>query len=291
MFAGAQLAALPQSAIRLLELTRDPQAGPAEIAVPIEADPGLLGQVLRFVNSSYFGFSRKISSVKLAIALVGIRTVKNFALWNAVFRLIPNPKCGPFDLKDLWRDSLRRALFARTLGRLEALANAEDLFTAALLQDMAIPVLAHEAPEVYLKLLEARRNGRRRLSTIERQLFGWTHAEAAGILARHWKLPEHTAVLIEGHCQMDCLSDAPAAKSDEWVVALSAMLPSIADPLWVDCQLLEEQYARTAPASTTPLADLLEQVDREFRDFAPVMKVGVPGKSLTDFYQEAMATA
>src|SRR5262245_45250243 len=51
---GAQLPALPQSAIRLLELARNPDNGPREFAVPIEADPGLTGQVLKFVNSSYF---------------------------------------------------------------------------------------------------------------------------------------------------------------------------------------------------------------------------------------------
>ena len=74
VLANAQLPALPQSAIRLLELSQDPTNGPAEFAVPIESDPGLTGQVLRFVNSSYFGFSREISSVKLAITLVRMLT-------------------------------------------------------------------------------------------------------------------------------------------------------------------------------------------------------------------------
>src|SRR5436190_24336306 len=119
LLSSAQLPALPQSAIRLLELSQNPDNGPTEFAVPIEADPGLTGQVLKFVNSSYFGFSREINSVKLAITLVGIRTIKNFALWSAVFSLIPNPRCGPFDLKTLWQDSSRRALFARHFGRLQ----------------------------------------------------------------------------------------------------------------------------------------------------------------------------
>ena len=124
--------------------------------MPIESDPGLTGQVLKFVNSSYFGFSREISSVKLAITLVGIRTIKNFSLWSAVFSLMPNPKCGPFDLKSLWQDSLRRGLFARSFGKLLGLKEAEDLFAAALLQDMAVPLLAKEQPTRYLKLLETR---------------------------------------------------------------------------------------------------------------------------------------
>ena len=83
ILARAQLSGLPQSAVRLLELSQDPSKGPADFAAPIESDPGLAGQVLRFVNSSYFGFAREISSVKLALTLVGVRTIKNFALWSA----------------------------------------------------------------------------------------------------------------------------------------------------------------------------------------------------------------
>ena len=71
IIAGAQLPALPQSAIRLLELSQDPENGPAEFAVPIEADPGLTGQVLRFVNSSYFGFSRETFYTTLAALEAG----------------------------------------------------------------------------------------------------------------------------------------------------------------------------------------------------------------------------
>mgnify|MGYP000866037707 CR=1 FL=1 len=43
LLGSAQLPALPQSAIRLLELSQNPDNGPAEFAVPIEADPGLTG--------------------------------------------------------------------------------------------------------------------------------------------------------------------------------------------------------------------------------------------------------
>ena len=55
LLTGGQLPGLPQSAINLLQLSKDPKAGPAEFSKPIEADPGLTSQVLRFVNSSYFG--------------------------------------------------------------------------------------------------------------------------------------------------------------------------------------------------------------------------------------------
>ena len=182
VLASAQLPALPQTAIRLLELSQDASNGPAEFAKPIEADAGLMGQVLRFVNSSYFGFAREIASVRQALQLVGVRTIKNFALWSAVFSLIPNPKFGPFDLKSLWQDSLRRAVFSRLLGRLLKLPNSEDLFAAALLQDMAIPLLLKELPEQYADLVERRGTEQVRLSHLEREVFGWDHAQAAAAL-------------------------------------------------------------------------------------------------------------
>lgn len=288
MLDSTQLAALPQSAIRLLELSRDPGSGPADYAAPVEADPGLTGQVLKFVNSSYFGFSRKISSIKVGISLVGVRTIKNFALWNAVFSLVPNPHCGPFDLKSIWQDSLRRALFARAVAKLQGLKTTEDIFTAALLQDMAVPLLAKEFPKIYAELLAARNQGRRRLSNLENEAFGWTHGQAAGLLARHWKFPEEFALLIEGHSGgLDCKSPDDLGQR---IVALSALLPPAADPLWIECCQWEEQFEQICPGLDST-AGLLNQVDREFAEFAPVLRLATPRKSLVKSHQEAVVPA
>jgi len=286
ILAGGHLPALPQSAIRLLELSRDPENGPAEFATPIESDPGLTGQVLRFVNSSYFGFSREISSVKLAITLVGVRTIKNFALWSAVFSLMPNPKCGPFDLKNLWQDSLRRALFARTVSKLLGLKEIEESFSAALLQDMAVPLLAREVPELYVKLLEARKDGRMRLSHLEQKVFGWTHGEVAGIMARQWNLPEVFALMVENHQAIDRWVCGDEADAGKLAVALSALLPSTTDAAWYECEQFEDYYRQATGEGSPAIASLFEEVDEQFDRFAPLLKLSSPGKSLVHSYHE-----
>jgi len=290
LLSSAQLPALPQSAIRLLELSQNPDNGPAEFAVPIESDPGLTGQVLKFVNSSYFGFSREISSVKLAITLVGIRTIKNFSLWSAVFSLMPNPKCGPFDLKALWQDSLRRALFARAFGKVLGLKEAEDLFAGALLQDMAVPLLAKEQPTKYLKLLEARREGETRLSDLERAEFGWTHAEAAGFMARQWSLPEEFAQLIEAHTELDRFLAEGCKDIGKIAVALSALLPAAHDKMWYERQKFMSAFEALTGGRGT-VADIFSQIDQEFTEFAPVLKLATPGKALVDHLQDEAAAA
>ena len=190
--------------------------------------------MLRFVNSSYFGFRQEVSSVKLAISLVGVRTIKNFAMWSAVFSLMPNPKCGPFDLRRLWQDSLRRAVFARAFGRLLGLAEAEDLFAAALLQDMAVPLLANELPGHYRQLLEARANSRSRLSDLERDLFGWTHAQAGGLLARRWGLPEAFAALVDTHTESPDNAVHGRITASAAAVVLSSLMPSECDEQWAE---------------------------------------------------------
>ncbi len=284
LLSGGQLPGLPQSAINLLQLSKDPKAGPADFAKPIEADPGLTSQVLRFVNSSYFGFSREISGVRQAVQLVGIRTVKNFALWSAVFSLMPNPKCGPFDLKCLWQDSLRRALFAKAAATLLGVKDGEDAFVAALLQDMAVPILAKAYPAEYEKLLAGRDNGRRRLSDLERERFGLTHAEAAGRMARHWNLPEATSQLVEKHAALEELSPG-AARPEQLAVALSSLLPACRDDSWPELDAFEERYRKVLPAQTEPV-QMLRRIDEDFAGMAPILKIALPKKSLAESYDE-----
>jgi len=291
ILAGAQLHALRQSGIPLLQLAQDPTTGPTEFAVPIESDPGLACQVLRFVNSSFFGFAEEISSIRLAIALVGMRTIKHFILWSAVFSMMPDPQCGPFDLKTLWQDSLRRALFARLVARLLGVKEAEEAFSAALLQDIAVPLLAKELPDVYATLLTALEERRLRLSTLERYAFGWTHAQAAAIVARQWRLPDGLAFLIENHTADPGINGPCERNPLLTAVAMSALLPAVTDPMWHDAGALEEICSQVRPAGSLVLPDLLTQVDREFAGFAPVMKISLPKKSLVDCYAEVTAVA
>lgn len=285
VLAAAQLPALPQTAIALLQLSQQPDKGPRDFAKPIEADPGLMGQVLKFVNSSYFGFSREISSIQQGLTLVGVRSITNFALWNAVFAVVPNPKVGNFDLKSLWQDSLRRALFARKLGKWMRLPEAEDLFAGALLQDMAIPLLMKQMPTEYQPLIARRSGESLRLSMLERETFGWDHAEAAAVLARNWKLPDSFATLIQNHTQLENLLSAGSSSYGPACVALASMLPCGSDELWPEKDEFVSGYRRLSGANDQELAALFAETDEATAEFAPLLKLPAPRKSLVDHWR------
>jgi hypothetical protein len=101
-------------------------------------------------------------------------------------------------------------------------------------------------------------------------------------------MPEDFAALIEGHA--DFTGDSPTpSELGRNIVALSALLPATADPLWVECAAWEERFSKLCPGLDSPV-ELLQQVDREFAEFAPVLKLATPKKLLADSHQEALAT-
>lgn len=283
---GSQLPALPQSAMRLLQLSQDPDNGPNEFAVPIESDPGLAGQVLRFVNSSYFGFAREISSVRLALSLVGVRAIQNFTLWSAVFSVIPNPKCGALDVKVLWQDCLRRGLFSRALGRRLKLKEAEDLFTAALLQDLAIPVLAKEFKQRFAEVFDVAKNDDQLLAKREREAFGWDHADAGAKIAQHWNLPESISRMIQNHTRpLQEITDVV-----NHIVALSAFLPGVNADQWNHRELFLRDLDATLK-QPNQVSDVFEEVDKGFSEIAPMLKLGGNTKPLVATWLQEAATA
>ena len=181
------------------------------------------------------------------------------------------------------------------MGKLLGMADPEEPFAAALLQDMAIPVLAAAATELYKGLLQVRAQQGVRLSDLEEEVCGWSHASVGGLLARRWHLPGQFAELIENHAaaaawtaKYEAEPAEPGSKGN-LVVALSAMLPAGNDPVWSECAAFEDCYQRVAPPGSPLLTAMLAQVDKDFSQFAPVLKVAVPAKSLLDRYHDVAA--
>ena len=154
---------------------------------------------------------------------------------------------------------------------------------------MAVPLLAKEVPDAYATLFGARSNAdnKIRLSRLEEHVFGWTHAEAAGIVARQWDLPEAFAVLIEDHLAIDKWAAHADSEPGKLAVSLSALLPTIDDMSWSEYGVFEKYYRKVRPRQWS-LDRRSPRTDRPaVCDFAPVLKIAVPENSLVDRYQEA----
>ncbi len=294
---GSSILALPQSASKVLELAKNPENGPAEYAAPISVDLGLSAQILRFVNSSFFGFRYKITTIKSALSLVCVRTIKNFVLWNAVFSLLPNPKAGPFNLKRVFQDALRRGVFCKALASHIADLDSEELFIPGLFQDMSIPILAQCWPNEYAELLTRQEDEGVRLSFLENERFGWNHAMAGAYLAEEWGFGNEFAKSIENHIRPVFDHDGSKTGLSDALVALSSLLPSAADSEWKEAEEFFNAYYRVIKKAQ-PVAkaipqppQLFAEVDFQYNDLLTVTATPAPTLTLVEYqkkYTESM---
>ena len=284
---AAQVPAMPHSALSVLKLENDlSKVDINDLARPIEADPGLAAQILKFLNSSAFGFQSTISNIRQGVALVGIRIVKNFVLWKAVFSLIPKSKNGLFDVGTLWQDSLRRAMFVRFLLLETKKGDPEMAFAGALLQDMAVPLLLKIKPVDYGVVLDSLAKSKgRRLSEFEAEYLGWTHADAALVLGQHWKLPEILTDLTSNHLNVDKTAAEYSQYPERAVVALSALLPSVVQSDWEDRTLFLKAFETCFPGRTQLFVSLFDRVDREFDQYANFLQIAPPKHSLSTYIE------
>ena len=222
--------------MQTLEQLRDPSSTPTSIATVLAADPGLSVRVLKTVNSAAYSLRHTIVSLDKAVALLGMSAVESLILSVAVSSALPSGNVQGFESVRFWRASARRAATARALATRLHPATAAASFTAALLQDMAVPVLATERGGTYGPLLEHWHNSEDDLAALEQSEFGWNHPEVATWMCSEWALPEemgssvgaHHGVHSDGNRDLDC----PPA------VALVSAIRESDDPKAMD-QLIE----------------------------------------------------
>ncbi|QDU10799.1 HDOD domain-containing protein [Gimesia aquarii] len=192
---------LPEVAQELSRLAGDPKATAQDMASVAETDSGLAAQILRVVNSSFFGFSRQINTIPQAIVVLGTHGVRNIALGLAVTALRPNlSKDAPlFKVDDFWRHSLSVAIGARQLAKHLAICDPEEAFLAGLLHDIGKLLLIEAYSDQYIALITTAHSHQLALHTLENAKLGLNHAEVGFALCERWKIPQSVAHTVQNH--------------------------------------------------------------------------------------------
>jgi HD-like signal output (HDOD) protein len=162
-----ELQTFPVVVTRAMRMLRDPNSTLAAIALELQNDPGVTARVLLLTNSAARGLSRKVSNVDHALALLGRSEVESMLLAFAVARSVGPGTISGFDTTRFWQAAALRAVTARRLARKVDPGSLGETFTASLLQDMAVPVLAHARGKPYVALHAQWRNDGGDLAALE----------------------------------------------------------------------------------------------------------------------------
>lgn len=197
-----EIPTLPAVVPKLLSLIESDKTNASDIADVISNDPALASKILKVANSAYYGFSQQISSLKLAMPLLGNNMVRSLALSIGVIRNLPSGrKSANFSDKGLWVHSLAVATLMQELGKRFAKGkNKEHLFIVGLLHDIGKIVLNQFFGELFQRVLEEVNNQEiERLHIVERRLIGFDHGEVGAMLLKRWNFPDVVNNSISAH--------------------------------------------------------------------------------------------
>jgi putative nucleotidyltransferase with HDIG domain len=185
-----KMPSLPSVAARILEVVQNSKSAASDLADVMSRDQGCTAKVLKLVNSAYYSFPYKISSVSHAVALLGFDTIRSLALGLSIFALLQQKNDGqPLDRERLWEHSIGCAIWSGLIAGKVQQVNPEEAFVAGLLHDIG-KVLFNEYFK--RKMAEAVRMSEAKgipLIEAETRAFGVDHAEAGAIWAERWNLP------------------------------------------------------------------------------------------------------
>jgi putative nucleotidyltransferase with HDIG domain len=162
-----------------------------ELTEIVEKDPVLSAQILQLANSAIFARLRPVDSVRHAIAMVGISTMRKFALGSSITNLFSRTKpATTFSFLRFNLHSVATATLLELLAEEVPFESGGDAFLAGLLHDIGKLLIAVSFPQEYDNILAYVAVTGVPLIEAERNTLGIDHAELSAQAILRWELSE-----------------------------------------------------------------------------------------------------
>jgi len=188
-----QLPHFPENIAQLIHLTENWDADVSDVAELISRDPTLTAELLRHVNSAYYGLPSRTNSILQAVKFVGLRSLHHL-LFSFGFQRILGDHHG---MKTLWEHAFRVATYGHLLARdfrtgREVLDN---VYVAGILHDLGFIVVRALHPSTQEKMRRFSLEKHIPPQVLEKFSFGMNHADIGALIAQKWNFPDE---LVEG---------------------------------------------------------------------------------------------
>lgn len=237
----------PGVATHIIELARDPDIEMSKVAKALSMDSALSTKVLRIANSPLYAQRRKSENLRQALVVLGLNATLTLALSFSLVKSLRAGKANGISYPLYWRRALLAATAARALADARHHKMAEEIFLAALLQDIGMLALDKAVPDLYRGGEELQRN-HLALAELEKNRLQTDHAEIGGWLMRAWNLPERLHVAIGHSHRVGLGPTSDTAEIFDRCVSLSGL---VADLFLLDAE--HRQFAATALAAERSL--------------------------------------
>jgi putative nucleotidyltransferase with HDIG domain len=193
-------------------MIKDPKISLDTLGKELSKDQVITGKLLKLVNSAFYGFPGRISTITHALVLLGYDALKGLIITSSIFENL-SPEAYP-----LWRHSIAVSLASRKIATKLSLQDREEFAVAGLLHDIGKVILHMEAPQEYRAVVDYARSSRQPLWMTESEMLGFDHATIGLWICEEWTLPAKLAIPIGYH---HMVSKAQDHKKRVAVVALA----------------------------------------------------------------------
>lgn len=185
--------------LRLLEVFQDDQVDVDEVIDLVSRDPGLVFEILKKINSSYYSLTEKIADIFEAVMHLGIYevySITNTLLARKAFATLG--ASNELNIRWFWRHSVSSAVIAEYICGGD-MCMKPSAYSAALLHDAGLPVLISSVPGKARLRVQSRFESEVLRIEEESQLYGASHDEVGAQLLTHWGFPSTIIEAIRCH--------------------------------------------------------------------------------------------
>ena len=171
------------------------------IGALISKDLGMTAKILQLVNSAYFGFYGRVATAEQAVNLLGVDTVQALVLTVHAFSQFSSTQASHFNIGHLWEASTQTGAIARAIAKAEQAPALmiDEAYTAGLLHDVGMLVLAANILTRYDAILKTAHDQGIPVWEVERQELGATHADVGAYLLGLWGLGDPIVEAVAFH--------------------------------------------------------------------------------------------
>lgn len=204
----SRLPALPIVVQEVIGSFDNPQMSVSTLANKISQDQVITAKILRIANSPFYGLPRQVASVQDAVVILGFDSVRNITIAAGLIHGFAHAPEVCFDPRQFWMSNMQVAVYAKIIAK-KLGQNPEIAFTAGLLHDIGLIVLAVCIPDVYGQLFKRQPDSGLPLFELEQAELGFDHAMLGAEVARRWNFPEVILHAIQFHHAPDQNPTAP----------------------------------------------------------------------------------
>tara|TARA_R110001592_G_scaffold181747_1_gene424596 strand:+ start:15796 stop:16650 length:855 start_codon:yes stop_codon:yes gene_type:complete len=250
----------------LLDALKQDFVEPKVLEGKLIACPVISGRVLQIANSSFYGLSREISSIREATIILGQHTLRSLVYSLAAMDEFKDSKQaeteGALNYKIIWQHSLYSACLARVFADYKKL-NASDIFTAALFEHFGILILETIESEKIKQAMNLTLETKQSFKSTIHKLTELNYISLSAKALDYWHFPVSVCELIQSVKDDISSSECSEECSDETkIMLLSNTIASVflSSPLSHGYSFISKQ-ALDVVKSKKDLIRSLEQAD------------------------------